>query len=930
MSALKTSLLLSFFIIVSGISYAQSIKLSGKITDIQGNPLPEANVKIKPAQAKSDANGQYSLAVPAIGQYEVEVILMGFEKINQSITVQGDNQALDFKLLPADYQIQEVMISTQKRVQNKIDVPITIDVLGGQKLNKLNLQELNELSAFTPGVQLEIQSANNPAFAIRGITSDNLDPRSQPRVSLSMDAVSISRPSLAVAELYDMERVEIAKGPQGTLLGRSAQIGAINLIRKKPVKDQLVDFKAQYGNYNKRLFNGMYNYGSETSAFANRFAFAYNAQDGFVKNLSGGRLNGKNTLAFRNSSRFFLKNDGTMDLVLSYQRDDAPGTSFKSGVWRPKNGDLKPSTFADLDRGKDLGIERDVYSATFLQDHKLSDTWTLSTVTGFNRYFARENFDADGTAAPVLNPTDRSYGNQFSQELRLNYDKGSKFNGFVGLNYFFENSKENVNLRVNEQYLFPAFVSGQISDQIIQQLPNVLKMIPAAEKLNIAQYGGLINPAVNRLFPSQSPLLLNGVPQPTTTLPNLYKIVAQELSSFNIMPFIPEQYRGIASWMIPNGIISPEVLEGLVGTYAPEQAELLNSISSAPLNPNHNESYSMIGKTHSFDIFMDGTYSLTEKLKLTAGIRGTYERITGAYQSQETTDPSIIAQFRNKNNNLLSPVANEWITEFKDYVSYVGRLAMNYKFHPSHNVYATVSKGRRPPVLYVRPGASKNLKPEIVWNYELGVKGVHNNILSYSLAGYYYDWSSFQTTRLVPVDGVIGLQQVAEDAGKARSFGVESSVEYQIMKFMNIYGNYAFVDAKFNDKDSDGNTQLYSGNTFRMTPKHSFTVGMDITQMIDEKKQIYFRPNYSYKSKVYFEDDNREYLSQKGYGIMNATVGIKFFTTAKRTMDISLFGKNILDQKFIMDAGNSGDNIGLPTFVAGARGTYGVSLGVSL
>ena len=63
---------------------------------------------------------------------------------------------------------------------------------------------------------------------------------------------------------------------------------------------------------------------------------------------------------------------------------------------------------------------------------------------------------------------------------------------------------------------------------------------------------------------------------------------------------------------------------------------------------------------------------------------------------------------------------------------------------------------------------------------------------------------------------------------------------------------------------------------------------------------------------------------------MNATVGIKFFSTAKRTMDISLFGKNILDQKFIMDAGNSGDNIGLPTFVAGARGTYGVSLGVSL
>ncbi|VTP95232.1 hypothetical protein [Sphingobacterium daejeonense] len=117
--------------------------------------------------------------------------------------------------------------------------------------------------------------------------------------------------------------------------------------------------------------------------------------------------------------------------------------------------------------------------------------------------------------------------------------------------------------------------------------------------------------------------------------------------------------------LVPTGVLSADALKNLVNMLAPEQAKQLNAISAALLNPSHYESYSLLGRTHSFDIFLDGTYDLSEKLKLTAGIRGTYERLTGGYLAPESKDPSIIAQMQNRNNNLLAPVANDWIMESK-------------------------------------------------------------------------------------------------------------------------------------------------------------------------------------------------------------------------------------------------------------------------
>ncbi len=244
----------------------------------------------------------------------------------------------------------------------------------------------------------------------------------------------------------------------------------------------------------------------------------------------------------------------------------------------------------------------------------------------------------------------------------------------------------------------------------------------------------------------------------------------------------------------------------------------------------------------------------------------------------------------------------------------------------SNNIYASVSKGRRPGVINISSFASAldttYLQPEIVWSYEAGLKGkALSSSLNYDFSIYYYDWSHFQTSVTEE------LVSTTVDAGKAHSLGIEAGARYYFSKTSNVFANYSYIKGEFDDEDSNGNPQEYAGNTFRLTPENTFSAGLDFNFNFSENtKSIYFRPSYTYKSKVYFEDDNTEELSQDGYGLVNLTAG--FVLKRKQTYQIGFFGKNMLDEKFIIDAGNTGKSFGTPTWIAGARQVMGVELNV--
>ncbi len=275
----------------------------------------------------------------------------------------------------------DVIVTAQKVEQRIEDVPLTVTAVTGQRMADLGVNSLSEVALYVPGLRIQEQSANNPGFVIRGITSDNGSAQQGARVSLFYDGVDISRTRGAYQDLYDIERIEVVKGPQATLFGTAAEVGAVNIISARPRSGTEANLTASYGNYDRTQVSGYLNAGSDT--LAGRLAFAYKYRNGYVRNIAGspnvanqnqGRvdqddLNGQDQRGVRGSLRWRPTGRVTVDLVGTYDGQGNPGTAFKSRVFAPTGGqtgdygraELSGSPFSAAVLGDSkLGLKRDV------------------------------------------------------------------------------------------------------------------------------------------------------------------------------------------------------------------------------------------------------------------------------------------------------------------------------------------------------------------------------------------------------------------------------------------------------------------------------------------------------------------------------------------------------------------------------------------
>lgn len=375
----------------------------------------------------------------------------------------------------------------------------------------------------------------------------------------------------------------------------------------------------------------------------------------------------------------------------------------------------------------------------------------------------------------------------------------------------------------------------------------------------------------------------------------------------------PDIYGDLKTALGAVGMDLDQVLAGLGDNGKLIQATL-QGISAKALDTAYTEQGKNYGTNQAVEVFADGIFKLTKNLNFTLGIRGTYENQETGYSS--ATVPSMFGAI------LYHPTeGSAKVTAKESYWSWVGRAALNYMIG-RNNIYASVARGRRPGVLYFNndPKDFETLDPEIIYSYEAGVKGsLLQGRLNYDFCAYYYDWYNYQTS----VFNATTSKFEYDDAGRAHSFGLEASISYSPCRYLNLFGNWSYIEGKFNDKDDNGNAQLYAGNRFRLTPKNSFAIGFDLNVPIGEKASFYLRPTYSWKSKVFFEESNEPEFTQDAYGLLNFTAGYRF-QPGKVYYEIGAFGKNVLDEKYIVDAGNSGRQIGFPTYIGGSRSVVGV------
>lgn len=846
----------------TGVLEAQNTlsKIEGTIVQLKdGAPVPGANISLLGTSfgSISDLEGRFSISNIPEDVYEVMVSFVGYKTYHETVSIKGgETEVFNIQLVEDILALDGLIVTAQKRSQVVQEVPIAITTYDGSFLSKTNIFEMDALSDYVPGLQVQIQSVNNPGFVIRGITSDNGDARMEPRVSVFQDGVSISKSRGSVVELYDMERVEVLKGPQGTLFGRGAQIGAIHLIQQKAQNKTSAELKAGFGNDNQYLLTGHFNLPLIENKLFARVAGIINEREGFIENRSGGTLNGKDTKAFRTSLRYVPDRQTVVDFIFNYQKDTPPGTAFKSGTYAPAGGDTSPFTFADLERGEELGVDRTVWGATLLANRSLTHMWDLTSITAYRSFDAYEAFDADGTAAPALWIAEEALGKQLSQEIRASYNNLQGFSGFAGINFFWEDGSQATPLETDERSmyaLFNPFVRGDImnnpnlSQEVKDQL---LAAIPALP---------LVQP--------------DGTPTSTPALPDL--------------------------------------------------PAFLGPLSGIPLKPFHRESQTNFGKNYAFEIFADGTYALTEQLDVTLGVRGTYENITGAIESEDATSFGRLGFVLGSFPNNIFPPTNGRVSHTETYLSAVGRLALNYEISNAWNVFASLSRGRRPHVIQVLGTEVSVLNDEIVWSYEAGAKLLsRDNRLQWDISGFYYDYSDFQT-QVARLTEDQGLVFEIRDVGNATAFGFETATQYVLSRSIQLFANYAYIHARFDDTDSEGGEQSWAGNTFRLTPEHSGSLGLNVEVPVANWGKVFFRPSYNYKSRVFFEEANQPHIAQGTYGLLNVRTGIQLW---KGISEVALYVNNALNEEYLIDAGNTGEAFGIPTFIAGPPRLFGIQL----
>ena len=167
------------------------------------------------------------------------------------------------------------------------------------------------------------------------------------------------------------------------------------------------------------------------------------------------------------------------------------------------------------------------------------------------------------------------------------------------------------------------------------------------------------------------------------------------------------------------------------------------------------------------------------------------------------------------------------------------------------------------------------------------------------------------------------MDYLQRNVDKATSCGAELSAKWLLNSYLNIFGNYAFARSTFDDRDNEGYTQLNAGNTFRLTPRNSFLLGVTAGFDVANNIRISLTPTYSWKSHIFFEDANDKGIEQDAYGLLNANLSVLF---KQQRLTLSFFGSNLTGEKYLIGAGNMGAMFGAPTMVPGAPRMMGAKL----
>ncbi len=226
--------------------------------------------------------------------------------------------------------VDEIVVTSQRQSESLQEVPISVTALTGDDLAAKQVEGFSDVQLFTPNVSFSKSQFTNSTLAIRGVTNLAVASTSSANVSIHQNDVAQLNSRLFETEFYDVERIEVLRGPQGTLFGRNATGGVVNIITNKASTDEVsAALEAEYGNFDAVKITGSLNIPLGDS-LAVRFAGTAIQREGYTENVfTGNDIDDRDLYSFRGSLRWFPSDRTTVDLTASYFEEDDNRTSFQ-------------------------------------------------------------------------------------------------------------------------------------------------------------------------------------------------------------------------------------------------------------------------------------------------------------------------------------------------------------------------------------------------------------------------------------------------------------------------------------------------------------------------------------------------------------------------------------------------------------------------
>jgi iron complex outermembrane recepter protein len=658
--------------------------------------------------------------------------------------------------------VEEVVVTATRRETDLHDVPFSISALSSKDIVRDRIVNMEDVTIHVPGILIINNGTNDNYLAIRGAALYDDSTGTDQGTSLYVDEVVRTGPADMNPDFYDVDRIEVLKGPQGTLFGRNATGGVVSVHTKDPVFKTEGQAEASYGNYNLREIKGVLNAPIVDGVLAGRVAVTTRWRDGWIKDTFLHRdLQSENMQTVRGKLLFTPTDDLRGLLTADYHQARGSRGNMVYGNFVPslepvaQNRATNTQGYPGRDDLKTWGITG-----------QIDWTTSLGTLTSISAYRNVRNDQTDSATADPFGAITQVKGNddkQFTQELRLASNLSGKFNWLTGL-YYLDSKKS----------------------------------------------------------------------RPIDFL-------------FHIIP---------GSFFDSIGISGERTSQVRQDTH-----------------------------TKSVGVFGEGTYNLTETLKITVGARYTHDAKDGF---------SLINPSNTLSGTLISANYDDSWTAFTP------KFTLTYQPSDALLTYATVSKGFQGGGFNTQGETSEALntpfKPAIVWNYEAGVKFTGaDRRLQANVSAFLNRYSQMQLVSYIPN----AASSVTTNAGKAEIRGVEADLAAVPVDWLTLGLQYAWLDSKFTsyvvDNGPDAPPSDYTGNKVPYIPTHSITARAELNFNAPSLRgRIAIGGDYTYRSSLNMnpEDSLAQFIIDKT--VWNGMVNMHAsWTSDDERLAVELWGKNL-------------------------------------